>query len=154
MSDNIDVVRGAIKLDNFPETCCFTSFEEFMKALPEYLSIEIPKSITNVYVGYNQPSEADTDTVWFRTGAGSSFIGIFIYSLGQWRQVYPIEKSIIRVYGDSRTPPAGYSLANSFMPSAAANTWIVTTWHVGGTYPGPTGTIDWYDVFDVVYTGF
>lgn len=150
-----DVIRGALKIDNFPEGCCFISFEEMIKSLPSWFTVEVPSDVTNVVVGVTPPSEAQRDAVWFKTGSNGSLIGIFMYSTGQWRQVYPVPGQMTRIVGDSRTPPTGYILANdlSVAPSPSAATWIAQQWHIAG-YLGPNNTLPWYDVFDVVYRGF
>jgi len=154
MSNSSDVVRGAIVIDNFPEGCCYKSFEEFIKALPSWLAVQIPPNISNVTIGANQPSEAERGNLWVKVGSGSIFAGLYLFTGGSWTQIYPIPNQIFRVYGDSRTPPDGFSLADSFVTSAAA-TWMRSTWHVGGTISNPpVPAVDWYDVFDVVYTGY
>lgn len=144
-----DVVRGSIKVDNLPEGCCFTSFEELLKALPNWLTVEVPGDITNVVVSNQAPSEAQRDSVWFKIGTGSAFLGIFVFSTGAWRQVYPVPNQLIRVHGNSTLPPAGYEVLSTDYVSAAILAHQKNSWHVGGTISG----VDWYDVYDVVWTG-
>ena len=158
MSTLGDVVRGAVKIDNFPEGCCFTSFADMIKSLPQWLTVEIPNDITNVVVSITPPTEAQRDSVWFKVGAGGTFVGIYIFATGQWRQIYPHPAQLIRVYGDSRTYATsnpGYRVAevSDVGGVAATYAWLTSTWHVLG-YAGPNSTLPYYDLFDVVFIGF
>lgn len=149
MTIGIDVIRGAIKLDGFLEGKCFTSWSEFISELPNMLSVEIPTGITNVTVGNIQPSSSELDHLWIKTDGAGSFIGMFIYTTGSWRQIYPAPNQLFLMYGNSTNIPAGYTLASSdpnLTPAEIAN--LQKIWTIGGTSP------TWYSVFHVTYIGF
>lgn len=149
MTIGIDIVRGAIKLDNFVEGQCFASWAEFLQALPTLLAVELPTGITNVTVGYNQPSSSERGNLWIRTDGSGSFIGLFLYMQSAWQQIYPAPNQLFLMYGDSRTLPAGYTLASSdpnISSVELAN--LQKVWTEGGTSP------TWYSVFHCTYTGF
>lgn len=144
-----DVIQGALKLTGLMEECCFTSWQDFIKALPTLFSVEIPSDVTNVLVSPDNPRDDQRDYVWFRTNSAGGFIGMFIYATGQWRQIWPTPSGIFRMYGDSRYVPAGYSLADASNPhmTAAMAAALETQW-----VHDPTNT--YYVVFDVTYVGF
>lgn len=144
-----DVIPGTLKITNLPECQCFTSFEDFIKALPNYLGVELPKNFTNVSVGNVQPSEADRDTVWFRMSPSGAFIGIFVYYRGTWISVFPAPNQLIRVVGDSRTPPTGYkvvAVGDAGITDPTTLTAIQTGWVRDSTNT-------YYIVFDTVFIG-
>lgn len=150
MSGENDLVRGAVKLDGFIEDNCFTSWKDFIAKLPGMLALELPANVTNVTVGNQQPTDSERDNLWFRKDNAGSFLGIYIYATGAWRQIYPVPGQFTLIVGDSRTPPDGYTvtddLTNLSDPQKAV---LRRAWHVGGTTPAV-----WYDIFTVQYTGF
>lgn len=110
-----DIIKipNAIKLQGLPDDTCFTTFAELLKALVEFMSLEIPASITNVVVSNVQPLDDQRNAVWFRMSNGGDFIGIYIFSGGTWIQIYPVPGvQFLRIAGDSTLPPAGYVLGN------------------------------------------
>lgn len=149
MNIGTDVIRGAIKLDNFLEGKCFTSWSDFISDLPNMLSVEIPTGITNVNIGNLQPSSSELDHLWIKTDGSGSFIGMFIYTTGSWRQIYPAPNQLFLMYGNSTSIPAGYTLASADPNiSAAELANLQKVWTVLSTSP----TV--YSVFHVTYTGF
>lgn len=90
MFNPTNVIRGGLVVQNIPENACFTSFVELLKALPTYLGVQIPDSVTNVIVSNIQPTSGDTTKVWFRLNNAGSFVGIYVFSQGEWRNIYPI----------------------------------------------------------------
>lgn len=150
MPAKTDVVKGALKIQGLLEDLCFEDVKELIKALPQYLSVEIPSSISNVVVGVEQPGAGQRDNLWVRTANSGNFVGVYVYALGQWRQIIPVPVQLVRVYGDSRNPPEGYTLATEAgVLTESQKLYLKGTWHwhndVADTY---------YDIFDVIYTGF
>ena len=148
-STDTDVVLNAVKLIGKLDCYCFTSWLEVVKALPTILGVEIPSSITNVILSSSTPDDDQHDCIWFRLDTAGNFIGIFIYAVGDWQQVWPIPQGIFRMWGDSRVIPAGYRLIDSSNPNftAAQVAAIQATW-IATLTPGV------YSVFDVTYEGF
>lgn len=148
MPAKTDLINGALKVTGLLEDLCIESLQELIQTLPQLLSVQIPASITNVTIGPEQPGDSERQNLWIRTDNSSDFVGIYIYALGQWRQVYPVPGQLFRIVGDSRTPPKGFTLAtDSPSLSAAQKTWIVSQWL-------PNSTNEYYTIFDVVYSGF
>jgi hypothetical protein len=143
-----DVIIGQIKLKGFIEDTCFTSIKDFIARLPDWLIAEIPSEATNVVVGTQQPSSDQTNAVWFRQDNSGTFIGVYVYSNGTWKQIVPAPNGIIRMYGDSRAVPDGYQLIDNSNSNftAAEVTAIQATWikDVTNTY---------WRVFDVTFQG-
>ena len=145
MTESNDVIRGAIKLDNFMEGLCFESFDAFIKALPSMLTVELPAGITNVTSSSQQPGDDERDHLWVRLDGSGSFLGLFVYAQGAWQQVYPPPNVLYLVYGDSRVIPTGYQLASDSPNLTSAQiTALKGSWLIGGTSPV------WYSLFHVV----
>lgn len=156
MPGNEDInVKGSIKINDLPDLGCFTSFEELLKALPTFLTVEIPNTITNVIISNVQPLDDQRDALWIRRNNAGSFVGLYIYASGTWRQIFPVgggntgTVQLFRVKGDSRHIPEGYTLADEDNPSITANeaSFLKTMWLKA---PGQ----DYYVIFQVTYTGF
>lgn len=150
MSAANDVIRGALKLDNFMESKCFTTWQDFIAAIPSMFSVEVPESITNVTVGNVQPGDSDRDHLWIRKDTAGSFMGLYIYAQGSWKKIYPAPNEIFLVYGDSRTLDPGYKVVTD--TNVLTSTEIASLqkiWTVGGTTP-----TTWWTVFHTVFTGF
>ena len=79
MSDTSNVTRAEIVLKGLPDLNCFTSWQEFLQALPDLLGVLIPSDITNVVVSNVQPTSSQTFDVWFRLSNSGSFIGIIYF---------------------------------------------------------------------------
>lgn len=146
-----DVIRGAIKIDGLLEAQCFTSWEDFVKSLPNLLSVEVPVSVTNVTIGNLQPSEDERDHLWFRKDASGSFVGLYLYAQGAWRKIFPVDGEIVWVYGDSRVPPAGYTVIDT--GDAYITAAVVT--HLKQFYSETTvGGSTFYKYYAARYSGF
>lgn len=149
MSGESDVIRGAIKLDSLVSGCCFTSWEDFVKAIPTLFSVEVPATITNVVISNLQPGSSLRDNLWIRLDNSGSFMGLFIYTGGLWQQIFPTPQGIFKMYGDSRVIPSGYLLADTSNPHLTAGeaAALMASWvlHGSGLY---------YTIFDVTYEGF
>lgn len=138
-----DTLLGAVKIVGLPEGCYFESFEELLKSLCKYLAIEIPDTITNVVIGNVQPADSQRDHLWFRKDNSGTFVGLYIYTGGQWLKVFPVPGQIFRLYGDSASIPTGFTLADTSNPNltAAMAAALMAQWYTDGS-----GT---YQIFDV-----
>lgn len=104
--ENLNV--GALQLKTIPELPCFQSFEELLRAIPELYSIIVPDSITNVIVSNVEPNSDQTTALWIRLSNDGTFIGVYVYTQGQFVQIWPVPNEVIWLYGDSEVPPTGY----------------------------------------------
>lgn len=149
MPTNPNVIAGALKLLSLPDLACFTSFGELLQALPDYLGIEIPNTITNVVISNIEPNDSQRSFLWVRYNAAGGFIGFYLYTGGAWTQVFPAPNEIILMYGDSRSIPPGYQLADSSNPhiTVPMETALQTLWVLD-----PTTT--YYIQFHVTFEGF
>lgn len=143
------MLKGNIKLIGLIESCCFSSVQELIKALPNLLMAEFPEGLTNVTVGNKQPSEEERDNLWIRKDNSGSFIGIYVFSQGVWRCIEPLKGGVKWVHGDSRDIEQGYSLIDTGLVGFTADeiTHIKHQYflHSSGTY---------YTYFAVTFTGF
>jgi len=145
MSDESNSVEASVQITGLPDGTCFESFGELLQALPQYLQVLIPNNITNVIVSNTQPNATQRDYVWFRKSNGGVFIGIYLFSDGTWRQLFPVPGQIYRIAGgDSRDPPAGFILTDDAGNlTQAEKDHLKTSWLFD-----PTNTF--YVIFDVV----
>lgn len=150
MQSNNDItVKGAIKIEGLLETACFTSFDDFARRYPQFLTIQLPATITNVIVSNVQPLDSQKDYIWFRRNNSGGFVGAYVFSQGFWRQVFPVPQGIFKLYGDSRDIPAGYILADNTNPNitTAMYNFLKTQWL--------RDPLDLYwMIFEVTYAGF
>lgn len=142
-------VLGALRLLGIPDTQCFTDFKQIWKAIEQNFAVVLPVTITNVTVGPTQPLDTERNNVWFRTTNGGTFIGIYMFSDGTWRQFFPVPNSIYLISGDSRTPPDGYiTTEDSASLDAAQRTFLKDNfWH-------QNASLLYYDIFTVVQAPF
>ena len=149
MSIQSNTVDAPLVIKNLPDLACFTSVQELLQSLPQYLFAQIPLTITNVIVSNVQPLDSQRTSIWFRTNNSGLFIGIYVYSNGTWNQFFPAPNQLTRIYRTSNTAlPEGYeeaSVANTSLPLATINT-LKTQWIMD-----PTNT--YFQVLDVVFTG-
>lgn len=117
MSDDCNLT-AEIKLVDLPDSLCFSTLQELIEALPKHLVACIPANITNVTVGTTQPT--DSADVWFRYDSGGRFIGIWVFSAGNWVQFAPTPNGVFWMYGDSGDLPEGYILVDGSNPNFSA----------------------------------
>lgn len=143
-----DVVRGALKIDGMPETACFTSFEEFIRAIPNFIAVEVPLSISNVVIGSAAPGEDERHKLWLRFDTSNNFLGQYIFTKGQWQIAYTFAPNqLVRVVGDSREIDDGFKLAdNTVLTNDQAN-FLQLQWK-----RDPTDTF--WEIFDVLFVGY
>lgn len=154
MVNSADSTRGNIVLTGLPDTKCFTSWQDFLAALPEFLGVEIPvSSITNVVVSNVEPSSSQTNSIWFRLNNAGGFIGIYVFSAGIWNDIYPVNvdspvvtNQIFWFFGDSAQPPPGWTNTNDYTGlTAAVKAALAAQWNFEG------GIFNYYSA---VYIGF
>ena len=131
-----------LSIKGLPDLTCFKSFADLLLALPNFLTVEIPDNITNVTVSNIQPLDTERDHVWFRFSNGGTFIGIYLFTDGSWKQFFPVPQSVYTVYGNSDFPPEGYiTTEDSGSLTSDQKEFFKAQWHF-------TGSI--FDVFTVV----
>lgn len=148
-----DVIKGTIKIQNILEEACVLDFPDLIRQLPNFITIEVPSTISNVVIGPQQPGSDKRNNLWIRTDSSGDFLGIFVYAVGLWRQVYPVPMGLIRIAdgaADSRTPPVGYTLATEAnVLTQSQKDFLVQQWHWHLDVPNT-----YYDIFDVFFTGY
>lgn len=137
MPSSNNIINGAIVLTGFLDIKCYEKISDVINALPQILGLSLdPSELTNVVVSAIQPLSGQENYVWFRMSNGGTFIGIYIYSGGAWRQVFPAPGNIQWVYGNSATPPAGFILTDDAGGiSSDIKNHLKTFWFPAG--PGP-----------------
>lgn len=105
-------IRGTLKSIGVPGEACFTNFSELLNLLGTYLVVEIAnQNFSNIIISNSQPAAADRNKIWWRLSNNGSFVGIFAYSGGVWVQIFPAPQQIFWLYGNSASPPQGFSFA-------------------------------------------
>jgi len=146
MAPTTNTVIGQLILKALPELECFTNFTDFLKALPGLYAVEIPASVTNVIVGPAQPSSSQTSSIWVRVNNAGTFLGIYVFSDGNWIQVVPAPNQIIWMYGDSSVVPDGYKTTDAASGdeiSVALALALKALWITGNVGPN-------YEYFSVI----
>lgn len=111
---NQSSIRGAIKVAGVPDSACFTTFAELLRALEQYLIVDISEqTLSNIIISNQQPGQADRDKIWARLSNAGIFLGFYIFENGMWVQILPAPNQIFWLYGDSNNPPAGYQFLDS-----------------------------------------
>ena len=147
MANTVSNVIGKLVLKALPELQCFTNFNDFLKALPSLYAVEVPSTVTNVIVSPSQPTSSQTSSVWVRTNNSSQFLGIYVFSEGNWIQICPAPGQIIWAYGDSSAPPDGYKTtdaASGVEISAGLATALKLLWIQGNK------TLPAYEYFSMI----
>lgn len=146
-----NIVVAPTALLNLPDLSCFTSFQEFLAALPQFLVALVPTNITNVVIGNIQPQDTQRNTLWVRKDNSGTFIGLFVYSSGIWSPIWPVPNGVYgtwRLSTDPFGPPAGYTrLDNVVGVPPAVVAARIATWTVDGANPTE------YLFYEVQYTG-
>lgn len=116
------VVRGALKIDNVPDRACFSTWRQFLESIPDFLTVEVPSSVSGVVVGPNTPDEDDRDKIWFRRDNGGNFLGVWAFQNGAWRPLFNFgTNQIIWTFGDSTNIPDGFVLIEEGDPVIPSN---------------------------------
>lgn len=133
MSQNPNLITGALKLLGSFDIACYKSWPDAVQGLIDMLAVQFQVSqITNVLVSNTQPSSAEVNDVWFKLDNSGNFVGIFLYSGAEWVQRFPPPNEIIWMFGDSTDIPTGYSLIDSSNANFTATqvTFLQNFWHL------------------------
>lgn len=144
-----NIVVADIEVEGQLDGVCITDMADLVKFLNKNAKVYVPNSITNVIVSAQQPSDSERQKVWFRLDNSSSFVGIYIYSVGSWRKIYPVGKQVYWLVGDSRDVPDGYALIDDGIGGfTSSEIDRIKALYTSGE------TNDYYTYFAVVYKGF
>lgn len=149
----VDTISGSVKLNGLPERATFRSWEQFITALPGYLTIELPRGATGVIVGNATPSEDDRDKIWVRRNSSGDFLGLYTFTGNAWHPYFQFATGELLqpvwVIGDSNNVPEGFVLidvGDAIIPSGVVN--ALRAQYV----PNPAGP--GFAYFAVRYIGF
>lgn len=148
MPTNEDIVYGYLEAIGTPDTYCFESAQQYYESIAKNFRPAFSRTITNVVISNVQPTEEERQSLWIRMSNGGQYIGEYIFSGTSWKQITPVPQGLFRMYGDSRTVPEGYKLADGSNGklTPAQSAFIMLGWHLH------TSTL-YYDVFDVTFEG-
>lgn len=143
MSDELNTILGSLVPIGNIDSLCLTgkSASELIIAITKFLGIELPQTITNVYISTTQPSSTSRSGVWFKLNSAAQFVGIYVFSDGTYRQMFPNPSGIFSTYGNSNdylnlpTNKTGYLLAdenNNKLPPGVG-THLKTLWTLDST---------------------
>lgn len=141
------LLSNAIKTQGLIDVACFKDVPDLLQALGNYLTVEIPDTITNVVVSNVQPTDPSRNVIWFRQNAAGQFTGIFVYSGGSWVQLFPVVGQLTFIKGDSDAPPTGYKVVTDDDVASAELIQLQTMWYPAADPVGP------WTLFHVIYTG-
>lgn len=120
-----DNVIGELKVAGLPEAVCFTTFEEMINALPQYLQVQVPASVKGVVVSTQEPNEDQRDLLWIRRDPSGNSLGNYTFQKGKWRPAYNFAPGqIIHIYSYNGSVPEGFKKvdsANAALPEVVAN---------------------------------
>lgn len=148
MSQQSTTVAVPVQSLGIPQNACFTNFQELLSLLQQYLVVQVPRSISNVIISNTQPTSAERNSLWVRENNGGQFIGIYVYDGTTWRQVLPTPNGIFKMYGDSRSIPEGFLLADASNPHISAD--MAMALELGWVRDN---TDTYWEMFDVTFEG-
>jgi len=106
-----NAIVGEIRLEGVNDDICIENIADLIDYINKNAKFYLPGNATNPVVGPSQPTDADRHKIWFRTDNSSNFKGIYVFSVGGWRKIYPVgENQVFWILGDSREPPPGYKV--------------------------------------------
>ena len=104
-----DSIRAAVRIENIPERARFSSFEDMLNAISNYLSVEIPPTVTGVVSSSKEPDKDSRDKLWLRRDGSGGVLGIYYYAQAKWQPAYTAPDGTVQwIIGDSGTPPEGF----------------------------------------------
>lgn len=151
MPDTGSIVVGDLVLKALPELLCYKDFESFVKDIPNLFAVQVPSTITNVIVSNQQPTNSQTTSLWIRQSNSGSFMGIYVFAQGLWRQISPPPNQIVWLYGDSSNPEPGYITtddASGVQISAGVAAGLKAQW-IAGNLAGPP-----YEYYSAIFVSF
>lgn len=81
-------VLGALKSTGVPQNACYESFAQLLKDLPNWLTVEVPATISNVVVSVTEPGEDSKGKVWYRISGTGAFVAQYLFFNGSWKRLY------------------------------------------------------------------
>lgn len=83
---------NAIVILSLPDLCCYPSFLDFLLALPSFLGVELPTSITNVIFSVIPPSDTQRNFLWIVFDNTGAAVDVRVFSQGGWVSISSIFK--------------------------------------------------------------
>lgn len=115
-----DYVSGRLQVVGLPDGQCFTTWQDFINAIPSLFGVEVPRTVTNVSIGATQPPESEKDNLWVRIDGSGNFLGFYVFTAGAWRKAYQYtQNDVLWQWGRSDVLEDGFRLIdqNSNLPS-------------------------------------
>ena len=146
-------IRGSVKVTSIPDSACFTTFADLLRALGTYLSVEIPdQTFSNIIISAEQPGAADVNKIWWQLGSSGTFLALRTWdpNTQTWVSLFPSTKQIFWFAGDSDNPPAGFKLleaADNYMPAPDYANLIANQ-------ALPAGSTPPFSYFPCIFVGF
>lgn len=106
-----DTVVGNLVVQNVPERACFSTWQEFIQAIPTFIQVQVPSSVSGIISSSDAPDEDDRDKLWLRRDTSGGVLGLYAFQQGAWRKLYPYDyNTVIWQVGDSANIPDGFEL--------------------------------------------
>lgn len=143
MQPPITGVTVPILINSLPDLACaeVNSIADAIQVLAQYGTVEIPTSITNVIVGFSEPTSDDINKIWFRYDVNANFLGIYAFQNGGWHPVVMTSAltDIFWKYRATNIPATGFTIIDSTGPSfidsvTRAYLESLYVWDVGHTF--------------------
>lgn len=108
MSD--EGVTGILVVDKAPLDECYPAAPaDFVRALTEYLSVQITGAAGDIIVGPNTPSTDEANKFWMKIDNNRNYLGLFFLQNGSWTQVTDAYPGEVRWFSGTTTLPTGWT---------------------------------------------
>lgn len=145
-----NTVVGGLVVNDLPDRACVNTLKEFIELLPQYLSVDVPASVSNVVIGTNNPGSDDVGKLLLRVSNNGIILGLYAFQGGAWNKINTgPDGEVTWISGDSDNPPPGYVAivpGSEQLPNAVV-THLVSLSVPKGSGPG-------YQYYAAVYVGF
>lgn len=101
MSQNINEVKATVAVEGIESICNVEDIKSFLDFLVTNLSITLPDNVGPIVISTTAPGDDEKSKVWIRRAGDGSFQGIFLYQQGAWRQIFPVEDEMIKIFRKS-----------------------------------------------------
>lgn len=101
-------LRLTLRVDKLPLDDCYPTPADFVKGLPEFLSVLVSGGVGDVIVSPSQPSNDYADKFWMRIDNNRNYIGLFSLKNGEWVQIFDATPGEVRWFSSSITLPDGW----------------------------------------------
>ena len=150
----IDKAFGKLVLANIPTDICWTTPEQFLELLTQYISVEVdPTSLADfILIGPQTPSEDDKNRLWVRLHSNGTFAGFYHWENDKWTQVFNKRRDeIVWFHGDSRSIPKGFRLIDGSLGTmnSSVREHIMSFYHQDQSVENSKV----YDYFACIYIG-